>query len=88
MIVRSIYLLSRLCICKLLCNLIILLQGHIIGRILYPCIVKYILVVIYNPEITLKWQLIHLSVYFYLIGQTLITAEVYSILFNIRIQRL
>ena len=67
---------------------IILIKGHIIGGIGCPCCIKYIFIVINNPKITSKWQLIQLAVHQNLICQAFIGTQIYSVICDKLIKRL
>ena len=73
-IMSTVYLRAEGGIGHLSCQSIVLIKGHIVGRISNPLGIKQILVIEQYPEVISERQLIQASVYSYLIGNTCVFA--------------
>ena len=73
-VMSTVYLRTKGGIGHLSCQSIILIKGHIVGRISNTLGIKQILVIEQYPEVISERQLIQASVYSYLIGNTCVFA--------------
>ena len=69
-------------------QLVILLNCHVVGRVSNSRLVKDILIVIENPEVTSEGELIKLSVNRHLIGHALVYGQINIVLLNSLLQGL